>query len=163
MRYLKKIKAFYYDFAETLIKMLQLCFNQPLWVLNVLSIKIFHMEIISKFLLSTKSVTDQFYRRTTSVTFQVDIHVLQKTYKIELLYKRDKFVCIITALRLTSVSKRIRKDMFKLYPVGAFCIIQRRFKQVVKQRQVVIWFMSSESWHAWFSFYVGRSILKITK
>ena len=95
------------------------------------------MEIISKFLFSTKSVTDQFYRRTTSVTFQVDIHVLQKTYKIKLLYKRDKFVCIITTLRLTSVSK-IRKDMFKLYPVGAFCIIQRRFKQVVKQRQVVI-------------------------
>ena len=121
------------------------------------------MEIISKFLLLTKSVIDQFYRRTTSVTFQVDIHVLQKTYKIKLLYKRDKFVCIITTLRLTSVSKRIRKDMFKLYPVGAFCIIQRRFKQVVKQRQVVIWFMSSESWHAWFRFYVGRSILKITK
>ena len=120
------------------------------------------MEIISKFLFSTKSVTDQFYRRTTSVTFQVDIHVLEKTYKIKLLYKRDKFVCIITTLRLTSVSK-IRKDMFKLYPVGAFCIIQRRFKQVVKQRQVVIWFMSSESWHAWFRFYVGRSILKITK
>ena len=67
------------------------------------------MEIISKFLFSTKSVTDQFYRRTTSVTFQVDIHVLQKTYKIKLLYKRDKFVCIITTLRLTSVSKKLEK------------------------------------------------------